>query len=274
VARREAASAALTASPIADGVVLEELDANGVGVLSCQMDGVSGTGGLLYFHGGGYRLGSARAFRGHASYLAAACGTRVVSVDYRLAPEHPFPAALDDAVAAYRWMLDGGADPARLVLGGDSAGGGLAAALLQRLGDDGLPAPAGTVLLSPWADLRLTAPSYTANAATDGLFSLESATEAAAMYLAGHPATDPLVSPVLADWTGRPPLLVHTSTSEVLRDDALELARAAGAAGVDVRLQEYADQPHVWHYGAAAGAPEALAALDDVGRFVRAVSGT
>jgi acetyl esterase/lipase len=94
------------------------------------------------------------------------------------------------------------------------------------------------------------------------------------MYLAGHPATDPLVSPVLADWTGRPPLLVHTSTSEVLRDDALELARAAGAAGVDVRLQEYADQPHVWHYGAAAGAPEALAALDDVGRFVRAVSGT
>jgi acetyl esterase/lipase len=175
---------------------------------------------------------------------------------------------------AYRWMLAGGANPARLVVGGDSAGGGLAAALLQRLADDDLPAPAGVVLLSPWADLRLTAPSYTANAATDGLFSLEAATEAAAMYLVGHPAADPLVSPVLADWSGSPPLLIHASTSEVLRDDARELARAARAAGADVRLEEYADQPHVWHYGAAAGVPEALAALSAVGRFVRTVTRT
>jgi monoterpene epsilon-lactone hydrolase len=271
VARRDAAAAALSGLPLAERVTATPDTVGGVPVLVLSPTD-PGPATLLYLHGGGYRLGSAATFRSYASHLADAVGGRVVSVDYRLAPENPYPAALDDVVAVYTGLL-AEIGPGRLVVGGDSAGGGLAAALGGRLAAAGLPHPAATVLISPWVDLRLDAESLRSNGPTDALFSLEAATEAGAQYRAGHPATDPLVSPVLDDWSGRPPLLVHCSGAEVLRDDSRLLAEVARAAGVDVRLEEYPDVPHVWHLAAPTGSAEALRALADIGSFVRAAAG-
>jgi len=270
VARREATTATLAALPLAEGVTATPDTIGGVSVVVLTPTD-PGLATLLYLHGGGFRLGSATAFQSYASHLTSAVGSRVVSVDYRLAPEHPYPAALDDALAVYSALL-AEVEPARLVVGGDSAGGGLAAALLGRLAAAGLPQPAAAVLLSPWVDLRLDAESLRSNGPTDALFSLEAATEAGAQYRAGHPATDPLVSPVLDDWIGRPPLLVHCSGAEVLRDDSRLLVDVARAAGVDTRLEEYPDVPHVWHLGAPTGSTDALRALADIGSFVRAAT--
>ncbi|MCU1617412.1 MAG: Alpha/beta hydrolase fold-3 domain protein [Frankiales bacterium] len=272
VERRRAGAAALAALPLADGVTVADVDADGVQVLACLPPEVELETGpvLLYFHGGGYRLGSARLFQSYASHVATACGARLLSVDYPLAPENPYPAALRDATTVYRWLLGTGVAPDRIVLGGDSAGGGLAAALLLSIAAEGLGRPAGAVLLSPWVDLRVTAGSFQQNARTDELFSAEAAREAAGMYLAGHPATDPLASPLLGDWAGQPPMLIHASADEVLRDDAQNLADTARAAGVDVRLELYPAQAHVWHLRIPF-LDAAVSAVDDVARFVRAV---
>jgi acetyl esterase/lipase len=178
--------------------------------------------------------------------LAALAGARLVSVDYRLAPEDPFPCGLDDAVTAYR-SLDDGLDAAvPVVLAGDSAGGGLAASLLGEIERLGLRPPASIGLLSPWLDLRNTAASFESNAASDPVFPLASAAEAADMYLGGQDASDPRVSPLLADWSGRPPLFVAASETECLRDDTRALAGVARAAGVHVELAIFADVPHGW----------------------------
>lgn len=185
-------------------------------------------------------------FAGSLARISEACGMQVFAVGYRLSTECVFPAALDDAVAAYE-LITGELRPERVALWGDSAGGGLAAALLLRLRQLGIPGPAGAFLFSPWADLRNTAGSFVDNASTDDRFSLSQATEAAADYLAGHPALDPLVSPVLGDWSGQPRIVIQASDSEVLRDDALRLAECAAGAGVDVRLKMHEGQPHIWN---------------------------
>jgi acetyl esterase/lipase len=201
---------------------------------------------LLHFHGGGYRKGSPQMFADSLVRIAEACQMQVFAVGYRLSGESPFPAALDDAVAAYRLITER-IRPDHIALWGDSAGGGLAAALLLRLRELGIPGPVGAFLFSPWADLRNSAVSFSENETSDERFSLQQATEAAADYLAGHPATDPLVSPALGDWTGQPRLVVQVSDSEVLRDDALLLAHTATDAGVDVRLKVHEGQPHIWN---------------------------
>ncbi len=176
---RQSVESNMRTQPLADGVTMEETDSGGVPVVVLTPpDGYSAT--LLYMHGGGYRLGSARGFAAYTSHLAAACKVRVVSVDYRLSPEHPFPAALTDCRNAYVGLLGSGAEPHQVVVGGDSAGGGLAAALLIELKMQGIPSPAAAVLLSPWADLRVVNESYTQNAETDQLFSRASATDGAA----------------------------------------------------------------------------------------------
>ncbi|WP_196073387.1 alpha/beta hydrolase [Nakamurella alba] len=198
---------------------------------------------LLYFHGGGYRLGSPAAIAPFTAALAAALEVEIFSVDYRLAPEHPFPAGIEDGMAVARTLADG-----PLLIGGDSAGGGVAACLLTAGPEQELPVFAGGLLLCPWVDLRVGAPSFLDCADTDRMFSLAMATEAADMYLAGHDPANARVSPVLADWTGCPPLAVQNSTTEVLRDDARALVATARACGVDVRHDEYPDQPHVFHY--------------------------
>src|SRR3954447_4411989 len=175
--------AAMGRLPLAAGTTATAVDAGGVPAILCMRDGGESDRLLVYFHGGGYRLGSALAWRAYGSHLAAACRARVLVVDYRLAPEDPFPAAVDDAVAAYRWTLDHAAGISAVIVAGDSAGGGLAAALVLAASRGGVALPAGAVCLSPWADLTNTAATFTSNALRDALFSKSAADEAAALYL-------------------------------------------------------------------------------------------
>ena len=223
----------------------------------------------MYFHGGGYRLGAAAAWASFAGELAARAAARVVVVEYRLAPEHPFPAALHDAVAVAAAVREESDLP--LVIGGDSAGGGLAMALVLALRDIGAPAPAGVIVLSPWVDLTITNASYTSNGEHDQMFSFESGSEAAALYLQGHDARDPLVSPALADLHDLPPALVFVSAHEVLLDDACALARAFGTAGIAVELHVVPDMPHVWPFMLPTH-DASQRAFDDIGRFVRGIT--
>ena len=269
--RRERMETTMSRLPLADGVTATAHQAGGVRVISCTREKGPDDPALLYLHGGGYRLGSAASYRAYGSHLARACSARVLLVDYRLAPEHPFPAAVDDALITYRWLLDDQRSAERVVVGGDSAGGGLAAALALRARDEGMPLPAGTVCLSPWADLTNTAGSYSRCAESDTLFSKFAADEAAGLYLNGADPAHPLASPLRGDWQGLPPLFIQASECEVLADDATGLASNAGRAGVDVELHMYRDMPHVWqvHYPTF---PEAVQAVDQVAAFVARVT--
>jgi acetyl esterase/lipase len=232
--------------PLPEVATVTSHDAEGVQVLQIRPPGAPENAAFLHFHGGGYRLGSPRGSAEQTSRIAKATGIQAFSVKYRLAPENPFPDGLNDAVKAYRWLLDTGIPAERLVFWGDSAGGGLAAAALLRIAQLGLPKAAGAVLFSPWLDLRVAASSYTHNSDSDQLFSRESASEAAENYLAGHDASDPLASPMLGDWAGQPPLLVFVSEIEVLRDDSVLLAKAASDAGSRVRLEKFPETQHMW----------------------------
>ena len=212
--------------------------------------GEPGTGPVvLYLHGGAYEVGSITAYRHLASELAVLLDAAVVVVEYRLAPEHPFPAAVDDALAAYRELLDGGHDPAAIALIGDSAGGGLVAATLLAAGRAGLAQPAAGVCLSPWTDLTQTAASYERCAATDPFFDRARAQQSAVTYLAGADPRDPLASPALAplDELGAlAPLMIQASAAEVLADDAALLGRRVEEAGGEVRCELWPDLTHVW----------------------------
>jgi epsilon-lactone hydrolase len=269
--RRARMEAAMGGLPLAQGVRAVCLDAGGQTVISCSREEGEDDPLLLYFHGGGYRLGSAVSYRAYGSHLAQACSVRVLLVDYRLAPEHPFPAAVDDASGAYRWLVKREGSAARVVVGGDSAGGGLAAALVLQARAENLPLPAGIVCLSPWVDLTNAAGSYTSRAPSDALFSKLAADEAAAMYLSGADPAHPLASPLRGNWSGLPPLFIQASDSEVLVDDATGLAGAARQAGVDVELHVYSGMPHVWqlHYPAF---PEAVQAVAQISTFISRVT--
>ena len=268
VQRRAAIDAALGAVPLADGTTASDVSIGGVAVVECTVPDPVAV--VLYLHGGGFRIGSARAWRAYGSHLACICAARVLVVDYRLAPEHPFPAALDDVVSVYRATLLQGVPATSIVAAGDSAGGNLAAALVLAAGEQGLPKPAGIVCCSPWADLTNTAASYETRRQVDQLFSLESATEAAKGYLGGADARDPLASPVFGDWIGAPPVLIQVGDAEVLLDDAELLAAAIRRAGGHVTHHVYAGMPHVWQLGYPA--PDAVDAVEEIGAFVRAVT--
>lgn len=270
--QRARIDATLSQLPVAEGVVAEPVVVGGVAGIECRPATWSAAAPtVLYLHGGGFRTASALAYRSYLSHLAAVTASRLVAIDYRLAPEHPYPAALDDTLSAYRGLLDDGVPATSLVVAGDSAGGGLAASLALRARAEGLAAPAGVVCCSPWVDLTVTAGSYTTNADVDRLFSRASATAAAEGYLAGHDPADPLVSPVLGDWTGGPPMLVMVGDVEVLLDDALRLAARAADAGVDVTLHVEPEMPHIWPMSYPAF-PEAVAAVDEIAAFVRRVT--
>jgi monoterpene epsilon-lactone hydrolase len=268
-ARRAGVGASLSALPRHPGAEVDEVDAGGVLITRTRptTDSTDTTDTtLLYFHGGGYRLGSSTVFASYNTYLAAVCGITVLSVDYRLAPENPFPAGLNDALTAYHWALEQ-VGAGALLVGGDSAGGGLAAALMLRIAATGLPQPAALVLLSPWVDLRVIAASFDECGPTDQMFSRSAAQEAADMYLGEYPADDVLVSPLLGDWAGLPPVLIQASNSEVLRDDAVQLAAKIRDAGGSVELSIYPDVPHVWHL-AAPGLDAANRAIDEIAAFI------
>jgi len=223
---------------------------------------------VLYLHGGGYVIGSPRSHRHLAAAIARAAGTRALLLDYRLAPEHPFPAALEDALAAYQWLLGQGLAPGRVVIAGDSAGGGLTMAALLALRDRGLPRPAGGVCISPWVDLTCSGRSYATKAAADPIVTREGVAGMAQAYIGDGDPKRPLVSPLYADLRNLPPLLVQVGGDEVLLDDALGLGERARAAGVDVTVEEWPAMVHVWHWFLPM-LDEAERAIGVIGTFVR-----
>jgi acetyl esterase/lipase len=222
---------------------------------------------LVHFHGGGYAVGGLDSSRAFASQLSLAARARVLVVDYRLAPEHPYPAALDDAVAAYRWALDSGADPTQLTVIGESSGGGLALATLVALRDGGGPLPALTVVCSPWTDLTLSGDSMTTRKEIDPLIQGELLAELAKAYLGAVDPRLPTVSPLFADLSGLPDLMIQVGTAEILLDDSLRIADAARAAGVDVTLDVWDDMIHTWQLFAAF-VPEGKEAIDKIGSYI------
>jgi len=251
--------------PAAEGVAVEKVDAGGV---PAEWIGAGDGPVVVYVHGGGYCIGSLDSHRSMLTHLASAVAGRVLAVDYRLAPEHPFPAALDDACAAYRWVVAGGADPAQVVIAGDSAGGGLTLATLVALRDAGDPLPAAGVCLSPWADLTQSGATMSEKADVDPMVHAEDLARWAAAYAGSdHDPGSSGLSPLFADLSGLPPLLVEVGTAEVLLDDARRLAERARAAGVDVTLFEGEDLIHVWHFFAGA-VPEADEGIDRIARFI------
>jgi acetyl esterase/lipase len=231
--------------------------------------GVRTDAAVLYLHGGGYVIGSPRSHRHLAAAIGRAAGTAALLLDYRLAPEHPFPAALEDAVAAFRWLLARGIAPERIVVAGDSAGGGLTVATLLALRDRKLPRAGGGVCISPWVDLTCSGATYATKKDVDPIVTRESVAMMAQAYAGAGDPKGPLLSPLYADLRGLPPLLVQVGSEEVLLDDALGLGERARAAGVDVTVREWPTMIHVWHWFLPMLA-EAERAIADVGAFVRA----
>ncbi|MGH8446952.1 MAG: alpha/beta hydrolase [Solimonas sp.] len=222
---------------------------------------------ILYFHGGAYIVGAARIYRAVNARLAEWAQARVAAVDYRLAPEHPFPAAPNDALDAYRGLLERGIAAAEIVLAGDSAGGGLALACALQVRDTGLPMPAGIVLFSPWTDLSLSGESMTSRADSELMLEPGALREAAAAYLGAAAAQSPLASPLFANLRGLPPILAQVTDTEVLYDDARRLAERVQAAGGEIELRIWHGLWHVWQVFAGK-VPEADAALREVAAFV------
>jgi acetyl esterase/lipase len=258
--------------PVPEGTVTEPLPDGGPRGEWVSAAGVSRTGPriLFYIHGGGFTAGSAAAYRGLSSHLSAAAGCRVLAVDYRWAPEEPFPAALDDCVAGYRWLLgQGGATAPNVILVGDSAGGNLVVAMLLALKRDGDALPAAGICLSPIFDLALTGDSVTTRAERDPMILASSLQKCSAAYRGSCDPRNPLMSPLYGDLAGLPPLLLQCGSEEMLRDDSARLAAKAEAAGVDVTFEEWDEMVHVWHLFADRLA-DGRKALARTGEFARA----
>lgn len=220
---------------------------------------------ILYFHGGAYFAGSLITHREFAAQLAKVTGFRVLLVDYRLAPENPYPAAVEDAIAAYRWLLTQGFSPDQIIIAGDSAGGGLSLATLVNLRDLGDAMPAGAFCISPWTDLALEGDSLVSKARVDFICTPQMLRTSAPMYYGAHNPKSPLISPLYADLTGLPPLLIHVGTEETLLDDAIRLAEAAEEAGVEVDLHIWPEMFHV--FPLAGYMPETQAAMGMIKSF-------
>jgi epsilon-lactone hydrolase len=224
----------------------EKVDAGGVPAEWVTAPGCDPMRAVLYLHGGGYVIGSINTHRRLAYDISAASGARVLVIDYRLAPEHPFPAAVDDAAKAWRWLLQQGFATNRLAIAGDSAGGGLTLATLVNLRDQKLGLPACAVAISPWVDLEGVGTSITARAAQDPMVQKDGLLWMAGLYLNGKEAKTPLAAPLHADLKGLPPILVQVGTAETLLDDATRIAEKLHTAGVDVRLAIWPNMLHVF----------------------------
>jgi len=233
---------------IPEGVTVEKTQMAGVPGEWLTPDGVGGKGALLYLHGGGYALGSTRSHRHMCAAIALALGSPVLLIDYRLAPEHPFPAAVEDAVAVYRALLDSGYDASGLAIAGDSAGGGLTIATLVAARDAGLAMPAAAVCISPWANLENVGSSYSEKADIDPMVNHDDLERWTGAYLGGMDRKAPLASPVHADLKGLPPVLVQVGEAEVLLSDSELLTQRLKAVGVPATLKVWSDMIHVWHW--------------------------
>lgn len=224
-------------------------------------------GSVLYFHGGGYAIGSLETYRAYAARLVLATGARVILPEYRLSTEAPYPAALDDCAAAYEDLLEQGVDPAKLAIGGESAGGGLTLALLLRLRDAGRPQPAAAVAISPWTDLTGTSPTLESNRDTDYL-TREAADAWAAQYAGGQDLTQPSISPAFGDYRDVAPLLLQVGAVEILRNDSDLVAEAVTKAGGELRYAVYPHMPHAWAL-LLQKRPETQMAWHEIGGFLR-----
>ena len=224
---------------------------------------------LLYVHGGSFILERSDVHNALIARICKETGARAFIVDYRLAPEHPCPAGIDDVKAAYRWLIADGVDPARLGIVADSAGGGLALAALMALRDEGLPMPGAMTLLGPWVDLTLSGNSVISNMRNDAMVStLEGANICARLYLQGHAAGDPLASPLFGSLGGLPPTLIHVGAPEMLRDDSTRLAQRMRDAGGQAWCDVYPRMPHVWHRLGPL-LPETRRSIGEIGEFIR-----
>jgi monoterpene epsilon-lactone hydrolase len=267
--RRAAFTPADRLYPVPDDVLVTEVNAGGVPAHWLAAPGADAGRVLLFLHGGGFEFGSVRSDGELAARLGRASGMRVLFPEYRLAPEHPFPAAIDDVVAAWRWLRTGRALGGRsIAVAGDSAGGGLAVALLVAARDAGEAMPAAAVLMSPTVDLTSSGASMTERAAQDPISTPAMLRQFASDYLAGAGPQTPLASPLFAQLAGLPPLLVQVGTADLLLSDSERLAAAAAEAGVDVTLEIGEGLPHV--YQLMLGTPEAAEATERIGKFLRA----
>jgi monoterpene epsilon-lactone hydrolase len=254
--------------PVAADVQCEPVSAGGVKSEWVTAPGADAGRAVLYLHGGGYVIGSINTHRDLASRISRAAKARVLLIDYRLAPEHPFPAAVEDSVAAYRWMLAQGLKPNRIAVAGDSAGGGLAVAALVAIRDAKLPIPGAGVCLSPWVDMEGIGKSMESKAAIDPVVQREGLLGMAAAYLGGQNPRSPLAAPLYADLKGLPPLLIQVGEAETLLDDSTRLADRAKAAGVSAKLEVWPEMIHVWQMFASF-LPEGQQAVDGIGSFLK-----
>jgi acetyl esterase/lipase len=253
--------------PLEPDVKCEPVDADGVPAEFVSTPESDEGRVIYYLHGGGYVFGSIVSHRELASRLARAARARVLLIDYRLAPENPFPAAVEDSVTGYRWLLSQGIKPGKVVIAGESAGGGLTAATLVALRDSGEPLPAAAVCISPWADMECCGESMVTRADMDPLVTRDTISGMARLYVGDNDPRTPLASPIYADLSGLPPLLVQVGTAETLYNDATRLVEKAKAAGVPVIFEPWEDMIHMWH-SYAAMLPEGQQAINRIGEFV------
>jgi monoterpene epsilon-lactone hydrolase len=255
--------------PIPSDIGLQEVDANGVPAEWSAAPAADSSRAILFLHGGGYISGSIDSHRPLATAIGQAAGSRTLALGYRRAPEHPFPAALEDTVRGYRYLLEQGIAPSRIAIAGDSAGGGLTIALMLAARDRGLPLPCCGWCISPWVDLENDSPSMTTKAAVDPLIQKPYLMELAKAYLGAAPPRTPLASPLFADLEGLPPVLIQVGSAETLLDDSVQLCGALGSADVVVTLEVWPDMIHafpLFHEQLAAG----RRALARAGEFIRA----
>lgn len=254
---------------VPDGTEVEPATVGGVPGEWVRARRARGDAALLYLHGGGYVLGSPRSHRHLAAAISDATGLPLFVAEYRLAPEHPFPAAVEDAVAAYKGLLDSGLAPAKLAIAGDSAGGGLTITTLVALRERNLPLPACAVTISAWGDLTQGGEAYRTRGQRDPMIRKEALDGMALAYLAGQDPKSPLASPLFADLAGLPPLLLQVGSEEALHDDTSALAARADAAGVDVSVEAWGGMMHVWHFFHPM-LSEGRDAIARIGTFVKA----
>jgi acetyl esterase/lipase len=249
------------------GVVFEKAEHNGINLEWAIPSNLKNLGVVLYFHGGGYVSGSIKTHRALVGRIAKASKTKCLSVDYRLAPEHPFPAAVDDAVEVYHWLIKQGFAPSKIVLAGDSAGGGLTISTLLRLRDENAPKPAAGICLSPWLDLEVTGESATHLADKDLMVPAAGLKAFGLLYATTANICNPYASPIFADLAGLPPLYIQVSDYEVLFDDTTRFEKKAKAAGVIVKVEIWNKMSHVWQAYAPL-LPEALRAIKKLGEYI------
>jgi len=254
--------------PPPEGVSSTPVDAGGIAGEWITAPGAGEEQTIYWLHGGGYCIGSINTHRALLAGISAASGARALAIDYRLAPEHPFPAAVEDAVGGYLWLLSSGVDPSQITIGGDSAGGGLTMAMLVALKEGGKPLPAAAVCISPWTDMTMTGESLVSKAEADPMITNDGIARVRDAYVGASDPRSPLASPIYADLSGLPPLLIQVGENEVLLDDSTRLAERAEAAGVDVTLEVWPDMIHVWHFFAAM-LPEGQQAIERIGAWVK-----